>query len=329
MNNEQFHAERLIGLGGSDIGAILGLNPYRTAYDVWMEKTGRAPDDTDSLPLRFGRFAESFVAAEYERETGRKTAVYEPMLRHLSAPLVGHVDRLVLQTGMRVAFDEHGPLTDTGLECKAVTAYALGRGSDWGEPGTDQVPESYLVQCAVYMALTGCQYWDLAALFGGSQELRVYRLRRDLELEGMILEESARWWTDHVVGGAPPNPRSEAEARQRWAKHTDGRVLEADDNVRTMIATLANIKGGIKALEKDEQSVRDALIPVIADADTVTYGGAKLLTFRANKDSEKTDWEALARELLTDHVTDQKAAEIIAAHTTTKPGPRVLRLGKE
>ena len=60
-----FHAERLTGLGGSDIGAILGLNPWRTPYQVFLEKTGQAEPFTGNLQTRFGSYAEEFVAREY------------------------------------------------------------------------------------------------------------------------------------------------------------------------------------------------------------------------------------------------------------------------
>jgi predicted phage-related endonuclease len=65
FNNQNFTRERTKYLGGSDIGAILGLSKYRSAVDVWMEKTGKTFSQKDSLPLRFGQFAEDFVAREY------------------------------------------------------------------------------------------------------------------------------------------------------------------------------------------------------------------------------------------------------------------------
>ena len=65
LNNQDFANLRAKSLGGSDIGAILGFNRYRSAVDVWMEKTDRAVHDADSLPIRFGTFAEEFVANDY------------------------------------------------------------------------------------------------------------------------------------------------------------------------------------------------------------------------------------------------------------------------
>ncbi len=69
LNNQYFAQFRAKSLGGSDVAAILGLSPYRTAVDVWMEKTGKESTRIDSLPLRFGSFVEEFVASEYMRQS--------------------------------------------------------------------------------------------------------------------------------------------------------------------------------------------------------------------------------------------------------------------
>ena len=69
LNNQDFTVNRSKYLGGSDIGAILGFSKYRSAVDVWLEKTGRIMNEVDNLPVRFGSFAEEFVASEYAAQT--------------------------------------------------------------------------------------------------------------------------------------------------------------------------------------------------------------------------------------------------------------------
>ncbi len=322
-----FHAQRLTGLGGSDIGAILGLNPWRTPYQVYMEKIGEAAPFEGNLQTRFGTYAEEFVAQEYCHQTGQRVQRFNAMLRHPTAPLIGHVDRLVVPEGAKRASYRQEIRTDLGLEAKTASAFATGRSSEWGESGTDQVPPAYLVQTAVYMALTGCQHWDIAVLFG-NQEFRIYHLHRDMELEAMIHDEASRFWTDHVLARNPPTPSSEAEARQRWPRHSDGRVLEADDETRRLVWALASAKRLLADLGKEEQGIKDKLIPLLADADAVEYGGQSLLTYRSNRDSQKTDWQALANHLLASHPLADIAA-MVANYTHSQPGARVLRLAKD
>lgn len=324
-----FHEERRGGLGGSDMGAILGLNPYRTPFQVWQEKTGRAEPFTGNLQTRFGKYTEEFVAREYCERTGRRVQRYNAMLRHPEAPLIGHVDRLVVPDGAKRASYRSEIRTDRGLEAKTAHALAASRGDDWGEDGTDRVPSSYLIQCATYMALTGCEYWDLAALFGNS-DFRIYHLHRDAGLEAMLIDEASRWWRDHVVADVPPDPQSEAEARQRWSRHVDGRVITLDGEAAAMLRQYAAKQAESRALEDRIQSLRDWIIPRLEDADAVfdADGKTKMATFRKNKDSQKTNWEAAFKDATQD-VDAAVIEQFVKLHTKVVPGVRVLRLAKE
>ena len=322
-----FHAGRLTGMGGSDMGAILGLDHWRTPFRVYQEKIGEAPPFEGNLQTRFGTYAEEFVAREYCHQTGRQVRRFNSMLRHPTAPLIGHIDRLVVPGGAKCASYRQEIRTDLGLEAKTASAFAIGRGSEWGDSDTDQCPEAYLLQAASYMALTGCPRWDVAVLFG-NQEFRIYHLTRDLELEAMILDEAARFWTDHVLARVPPDPTSEAEARQRWPRHSEGRVLEADDALLVMLQHLADTKRRGKELAEEEQALKDIILPLLKDADSVRRGEMMLASYRANKDSQRTDWQRVASILMQDQPGERIAA-LVAEYTHTQPGARVLRLAKD
>jgi len=96
LMNQDFTHDRTKYLGGSDIGAILGLSPYKTALDVWLEKTGKQANLVDNLPIRFGTYAESFVASEYARATGTTLIEYPKAITHPQHPyLQGHIDRFI------------------------------------------------------------------------------------------------------------------------------------------------------------------------------------------------------------------------------------------
>ena len=155
LNNQDFSVDRSKYIGGSDIGAILGLSRFRSPLEVWMEKTGKDVKKLDSLPLRFGSFAEEFVASEYSRETGFDLIHDESIHIHPDYSFMSaHIDRFVL---------EKGTSSPTRiLECKTANPFAS---SDWGEAGSDEVPLSYLCQSIWYMAITNINKVDLAVLF--------------------------------------------------------------------------------------------------------------------------------------------------------------------
>jgi putative phage-type endonuclease len=326
MMDGTFHADRLTGIGGSDLAAILGLSKWRSPYQVWLEKTGRSQPNESSLPMRWGTYAEEFVAREYADRTGRGVQRYNAMLRHPEAPLIGHIDRLVIPEGAKTAAHKGQIRTSIGLECKTVSAFAAGRDSEWGPEGTDQTPGQYLVQCAAYLALTGCQHWDLAALIG-NHDFRIYHFHRDHDLEGYLLEESSRWWRDHVIADVPPDPVSEAEARERWPRHADGKVIHATLDLRQRLRQLAVIRRSMRILEADEKAVKDEIYPALADAELVIDNGEEVATYRANKDSQKIDYQALTVDLLTG-MDPAEQARLMAEHTRIIPGARVLRLAK-
>lgn len=321
--SEDFHTLRRTGLGGSDIGAVLGLSPYRTPYQVWMEKTGRAEPFEGNLQMRFGTHAEDFVAREYSAQTGRSVQRLTAMLRHPEAPLIGHIDRLVIPEGLKRAAYKSEIRTDLGLECKTAHAMAAS-GDDWGEAGTDQIPMPYLLQCATYMALTGCPRWDLACLFGNS-DFRIYHLSRDEELEAMLLDEASRWWRIHILADVPPDPSTETEARQCWAKHKPGKIVVLGEDETVMLREYARVKAEAKELEEKLTMMRDWMIPRFEDADELLGEDGKVLaTYRANKDSQRTDWKELVH-----HHWPVPPAELVEQFTTIQPGARVLRVAKE
>lgn len=328
-----FHEERRQGIGGSDIGAILGLSKYRTPLQVWEEKTGRAQPHESNLSMRFGTMAERFVAEEYTSNTGRRVEGYTRMLRHHTVPLIGHPDRLVIPEGQKIAaLRKTGEIrTDRLLECKTSTPFALTHG-EWGESGTDWVPPAYLMQCAAYMSLTGCDVADLACLFG-NQELRVYTIARDMELEDYLLSEVDKWWNRHVISDVPPDPVNRDDCLRLWPAHKVGKSVIVDMQVANDIRALAATKAKIKALNELSEDFEARVMAAFGDAEEITHMGAKLATWKQNKSRRIIDWEKLAIQLnydLGEHGYDnlESYAED-SGNVTIKPGARVLRINKQ
>lgn len=146
MSREDWLAERRKSLGGSDIGAVLGLNKYATLYTVWAEKTGRLPPKEDNEAMRQGRDLEQYVAERFSERSGKAVQRYNYLLRSGTAPyLHANIDRRIVGE-------------KSGLECKTSSALNL-RSYSSGD-----FPESYYAQCVAYLAVTGWERWYLAAL---------------------------------------------------------------------------------------------------------------------------------------------------------------------
>ena len=118
--HEEWLAIRQTGLGGSDIAAALGVSPWKTPVELWMEKTGQKTDDAGNpLLLDIGSALEDLVAKNYETKTGRSVERYPYTLK--DGALVGNVDRLIIPIGKEHAADGETILTDGILESPSTT----------------------------------------------------------------------------------------------------------------------------------------------------------------------------------------------------------------
>ena len=318
---QEWLSARKSGLGGSDIGAILGLSPYRTAVDVYMDKTGRAPQQEETLQMRFGTYAEEFVAQEYARQTGRGVQRFTSMLHHPTAPLLGNIDRLVIPEGQKRASHQSQIRTDTVLECKTASAFAAYKSEEWGEAGTDAVPMSYLTQCATYRILSGCQHADLAVLFG-NQEVRIYHLPHDAELEAFIVAKAAEWWAAHIIADVPPEPVCDADIKALYPASAAGKSAEADDALLVTLAELRTAKAEAAAWEKRADAAALEIKKTLGEAEILVWQGETLATWKSAKASRKTDWKAVCNAAAV-------PASLVDMFTTETQGSRRFLLKDE
>jgi putative phage-type endonuclease len=293
LNNQDFALLRRKSLGGSDIGAILGLSKYKSAVDVWMEKTGKVVNQKDSLPLRFGQFAEEFVASEYRLATGSELVHHEKTIIHPEYTYMhGHIDRFVLD-GNTALFNAEGQITASRiLECKTANPFAQ---SDWGEARTDQVPLTYLVQCIWYMMLTNIDQTDLAVLFGNA-DFRIYEIHRDLELERMVLEKAGIFWENHVLTDMPPAASSELDYKTLFGKSIIGKSVEAPAETCELIKKLQELNQEVEQSEFEISQIKQNIMAQMQDAEVLTFQGKTLATWKAPKPSVRLDTKKLAEE---------------------------------
>ena len=297
LNNQDFTRERTKYLGGSDIGAILGFSKYRTALDVWLEKTGRVVNAVDNLPVRFGTFAEEFVASEYAAQTGFSLVHSESGVTHPKHPfMVGHIDRFVFEGNRNMVLGADDLFNSDGscsashlLECKTASPFNQ---SEWGELGTDEVPMSYLVQCLWYLAITNLERCDIAVLFGNS-DFRIYEVYRDKELEDLILEKAATFWGDFVQQDSPPPAQREADYQKLFKKEVTGKAVEADSMVCELTAKLQLLNSEMKSKELEISQIKQIIMGRMGEAELLTYQGQVLATWKLPKQSYRLDSKRL------------------------------------
>ncbi|MGI0119651.1 YqaJ viral recombinase family protein [Zooshikella sp. RANM57] len=255
---EKFLANRRLSIGGSDVGAILGISKYKTPYAVWLEKTGRAEPQKETKHMHFGKVLESVVADEYERVTGNKVHKVNQTLACKSMPwLTANLDRRVVYL-------------QKVLECKTTNPFSFKR-DDWGEgnqytktdhPNTpakpvvlcDGIPDMYLLQCQHYLTVTGYLEADLAVLIGGN-DLRIYTIVHNEMLAGIVAQRLTDFWFNHVIADVPPEPTTPLEVDEFYgSKHDNGESITATDEV---LEALEELKKAKEVKKKAENIVKE------------------------------------------------------------------------
>jgi putative phage-type endonuclease len=274
MNRDQWLKDRMSGIGGSDAPAVLGLSKWKTPLQVYLEKRGELGPQPESEPMRWGTRLEPIVRQEYADRTGEVVRMPEGLLRHAAHPwMLATVDGIA----------------DSGRLVEIKTARTA---DGWGEPGTDEVPQAYLIQVQHYLAVTALPVADVAVLIGG-QDFRLYHVPADRELQDLIIEQEAEFW-QAVQKGTPPNPVSYADVVARYGRASREGTVRATDEALEALAALRLLKTERDELDAEEEKLKAIVFEAFGEFDTlVANDGHAVATWKATKPRQSLDAEAL------------------------------------
>jgi predicted phage-related endonuclease len=176
----------------------------------------------------------------------------------------------------------------TILECKTAS-----NPKEWGEPGTDEIPDEYLMQCAHYAIVYDTPKVDIAVLIGGN-DFRIYTYHRNKDMEELIIEHESEFWHNNVLKNIPPDPiRGDDFAKA--IKATKGDFKIANNNIQAIIDMLKSFKEQITSIEIQKENLMFSLKEVIGDHEgLIDDAGNILATWRFNK-STRLDINALKK----------------------------------
>lgn len=298
---------RRTGIGGSGAAGILGVSKWSSPFDVYAEIVlGRQIEETKDM--KRGKLFEPVVVEMFEESEGLSTipSVFARNKKH--EWLIGTPDRFVTSGP-----GEQTPIA--GLEAKTAHFFAA---DGFGEPGSDEVPEHYLLQCAHYMAVTGLDLWYLAVLIG-MDDFRVYKIHRDAELEAHMLERLGAFWQNHIVPKVEPSIFESKAIAEHLAKRypRDVKPLReaSTDDERIEIYRLKQAEQGAAQVKEYLEDCRSRVKDLIGDSAGIDLKSDGKITWRKAKDSKKTDWKSLALEM-------GATTENIEKHSETRPGSR-------
>lgn len=238
MSRTEWLMHRKKGIGGSDVGAIMGVNPYKSILDVYVDKFSEATDESQSDAAYWGTRLEDLVADEFQRQTGKKVRRRNAMLKHPKYDfMLANIDREVVGE-------------NAILECKTANAFFAKQWED------DEIPASYIYQVQHYLAVTGYEKAYIAVLIGGNRFLWK-EISRDEELIEIMIEGERDFWENNVLKQSPPIhkalPSDEAFKQLYPADNGNVEIISADteNDIKLLIQ--------IKEAEKELKEQRDVI----------------------------------------------------------------------
>lgn len=245
MSREEWLRWRTKGIGGSDVSVIAGVNPFRSIFQLWLEKTGQIePEETENENTHFGNVLEPVVKREFSKRTGLKVRAKRALLQSEEYPfMLADLDGVIYENGKMNLF-----------EAKTASAY---KQEIW-EKG---IPEEYVLQVQHYMAVTGAEKTYLAALVGGN---RFYWkvVRRDEQKIAEIIALEKAFWEENVLAGKEPVPDGSGATtdflNEKYAS-SNGNTILLPEEALSLCRRYEELSGQLNELQDKKDAVSNQL----------------------------------------------------------------------
>ncbi len=300
QRSEAWHEYRRTRISATDIGIILGLNPYRCEADLADEKLGgeRQPE---TLPMKVGTALEDVIAGEYMAQTGKRLLRFRSLVQHKTIPwAVASPDRRV-----------KGAIGGHVVELKWTQSRSR---------FADGLPDDVQAQVQWQLGVLGWPAGDVAVLIGAN-DFEIFPVTADPDLFDDLVTTANNF--RHRLAGGGPFSRDAARIRRDYPAD-DGSELEADSELSEAVLELLRLRASRDVIQATEAKLEDAIKAKMADHARL-IGPGFTVTWKRTKDITSTDWKALAADLLGD-LPDEIRQAIEGKHSTTRPGSRPFRV---
>lgn len=195
MSREKWLEYRRLGIGGSDVAAILGISPFRTARDLYYDKLNIVTDDDEGnwVAMEMGNLLEPLVARIFAKKTGLKIYQRKCMFQH------PHYQWMLADLDYLVELPDG---TTAILEIKTTNYNAK---ENWWYNGKEIVPVYYECQGRHYMSVMNIDRVYFCCLYGNNEdEVIIRHIDRDLDYEAELIALEQTFWHENVLSKNPP-----------------------------------------------------------------------------------------------------------------------------
>ena len=266
------------GITGTDAGAICGLNPYSSAFQIYQDKITDEIEEFDNESMRQGRDLEEYVARRFSEETGLKVRRANAIFQNEENPfMLADFDRLIV--GQKA-----------GLECKTVSPYSSDKWND------GNIPLHYQMQVQHYLAVSGFDCWYIAAVIFG-REFLIRKIERDEELINYLIDIERGFWYNNVLAGIMPEPDGSDNCSEMIAKmyfKGQGNKTIKLSGYKEILDRRADLDKLIKKMEKEKKEIDQKIKMEMQDATVALEAGYKISW--SNFEQNKLDTKKLKEE---------------------------------
>lgn len=273
-------------LGGSDVAAVLGLSPWKSPVQLWLEKTGQVeydePDAARQRRFDRGHKLEPFIiemGIDKLREQGHSVELLSRNDRYIDPDypfLACEIDAVLLLDGEEI-----------NVDAKSVHGFAR---KAWGDEETDEIPIYYAAQFSFGLGITGRKRCVVFALIG-LDDVAIYWLNHDAETIWDVRVRCIEFWENCVIGGNRPDVLSYDDASILWPQD-DGAEVAATADIAELVADYGRLTYQKKQLEEMIEDRKTQIVEFMQPHATLVYEGKPIATWKSQK-AQRLDQKGL------------------------------------
>lgn len=296
------------GIGSSEVGTILGLNPFESPYQLWLRKKGQTPPKEENFAMRAGHYLEDAVSLFFHDATGYdiiKSSSGDWMVVNNDFPYMRvSPDRTYWLSG------KHNASNKGILECKTTQL----------DISEDDVPSHWYCQLQYQLGVAELGEGALAWLTAG-RKFGYKIIPFDPEFFSWIKEEVTKFWVDNIEGGQEPSAIRVEDVLLKNPHERDGKTVIASPAIIEQCEELQSVKTSISTLETRKKELESEIKLVMNDAEALISPDSMrpICTWRTSKDKQKFNEKKFAA----DH------ADLYSSYMVSVPGTRTFLLKKQ
>lgn len=268
------------GIGSSEVATIVGLNPWETPYQLWRRKVGLDAPKQENFAMKAGHYLEDAVAQFWHDETGQdiiKSSAGDWLIVNDERPYM----RVSPDRTYWLADMPHNNANKGILECK-TTQMSI---------DADDIPKHWFCQVQYQLGVAELEQGSLAWLCSG-REFGYKNLALVPDFFAWLVEDVEKFWIDNIQGKQEPTAANVQDILLKYNRHTDGKIVEVNDDIFAAYQDLKAVKDELSAIEEKKTALEEKIKLGFGDAEAISYGGQTLATWKAPKPSNKFDAKA-------------------------------------